>query len=87
MTDSPDRRFQLTLARADFVDGAAGNALEVVSDTVLASWRRSLEQGVSPYVVDSPYFDDLDTSSRLVYCAAPVIEQLADLPTCRPASR
>ncbi|MFT4085152.1 MAG: helix-turn-helix domain-containing protein [Nocardioides sp.] len=84
--DSPDRRFQLALARADFVDGAPSPTLQAVPTTILASWRRSLDQGVSPSYVDSPYFHDLDTSSRLVYCADPVMdqlaEQLADLPTC-----
>jgi sigma-54 dependent transcriptional regulator, acetoin dehydrogenase operon transcriptional activator AcoR len=85
MGDPADRRARLEAARAGFLDGAerlpAG-----VPDHVVASWRRSVSSGVRPGEVVSTFHGDLDRESRLVRCAGPVIEQLAeqvsDIPVC-----
>lgn len=86
MSDSADRRYLLAVARADFLEGASEPLRRGVPDHVLASWRRSLSRGVQPSVVESPYSTELDLSSRLVRCAEPVIDQLAeqvaDIPMC-----
>ena len=53
---------------------------------VVASWRRSLARGVDPAAVSNRHHPDLDLDSRLVRCARPVIdqlaEQIADAPVC-----
>ncbi|MFB7724397.1 sigma-54-dependent Fis family transcriptional regulator [Nocardia sp. NPDC056100] len=57
-----------------------------VSGLVSASWRRSVEAGVSDLsnVLDRGYVGDLDLQSRFVQCALPVIDrlelELSDLP-------
>jgi sigma-54 dependent transcriptional regulator, acetoin dehydrogenase operon transcriptional activator AcoR len=81
------QRYELMTARAEFVDsGGTPSPHVAVPDVVLASWRRSLERGVSPVSVENVFYSDLETDSRLVWCAAPVIEQLAeqiaDSPMC-----
>jgi transcriptional regulator of acetoin/glycerol metabolism len=85
MADLADRRFLLATARAGFHEGVDPD-LRGVPDHVAASWRRSASSGVHPSEVCSEYFTDLDVGSRLVRCAAPVIEQLAeqigDIPMC-----
>jgi sigma-54 dependent transcriptional regulator, acetoin dehydrogenase operon transcriptional activator AcoR len=85
MTDVPDRRYLLAAARAEFLEGADPD-LRGVPDHVAASWRRSVSSGVQPGSVATEYFADLDLGSRLVRCARPVIEQLAeqmaDVPMC-----
>jgi transcriptional regulator of acetoin/glycerol metabolism len=84
MGELADRRL-LVAARADFIDGIDPD-LHGVPEHVAASWRRSRSSGVQPNEVSSEYFTDLDTGSRLVHCAQPVIEQLAeqiaDIPMC-----
>ena len=84
MGELADRRL-LVAARADFIDGIDPD-LHGVPEHVAASWRRSMSSGVLPNEVSSEYFTDLDTGSRLVHCAQPVIEQLAeqiaDIPMC-----
>lgn len=86
MSDSADRRYLLAVARADFLEGASAPLRSGVPDHVLASWRRSISRGVQPSVVESPYSTELDLGSRLVRCAEPVIDQLAeqvaDIPMC-----
>ncbi|MDN5916367.1 MAG: Fis family transcriptional regulator [Pseudonocardia sp.] len=86
MTDSVDSRYRIAVARADFLEGASDLRRSGVADHVAASWRRSASSGVAPSIVDSPYFADLDFESRLVRCAEPVIDQLAeqvaDVPMC-----
>lgn len=86
MSDSADRRYLLAVARADFLEGAGAPLRSGVPDHVLASWRRSISRGVQPSVVESPYSTELDLGSRLVRCAEPVIDQLAeqvaDIPMC-----
>jgi hypothetical protein len=85
MGDLADRRLLLAAARADFLDGVE-RELRGVPDHVAASWRRSASSGVHHHEVASIYFSDLDLDSRLVRCAGPVIEQLAeqisDIPMC-----
>ncbi|HTK64342.1 MAG TPA: helix-turn-helix domain-containing protein [Pseudonocardia sp.] len=85
MGDLADRRFLLVSARADFLEGADPDLLGV-PDHVAASWRRSASSGVHPSEVSSEYFTDLDVNSRMVRCAQPVIEhlaeQVADVPVC-----
>ena len=73
MGELADRRL-LVAARADFIDGIDPD-LHGVPEHVAASWRRSMSSGVLPNEVSSEYFTDLDTGSRLVHCAQPVIEQ------------
>lgn len=86
MSDSADRRYLMATARADFLEGSSDPLRIGVPDHVLASWRRSISHGVRPSVVESPYFAELDFGSRLVRCAEPVIDQLAeqvaDMPMC-----
>ncbi|MBA2321275.1 MAG: Fis family transcriptional regulator, partial [Deltaproteobacteria bacterium] len=86
MSDSADRRYQLAVARANFLEGASESPRGGVPDHVLASWRRSLSCGVRPSVVESLYSPELDLGSRLVRCAESVVDQLAeqvaDLPMC-----
>jgi transcriptional regulator of acetoin/glycerol metabolism len=73
----PDRLSQnlrVAAARADFLEsGAAGAA--GVSQSLAASWVRSQAAGVDTMHPRSD-LTDIDTGSRLVRCAAPVIEQL-----------
>ncbi len=85
MLDRADRRLLLTSARAHLLEGA-DLALRGVPGHVAASWRRSASSGVDPGEVSNEYFTDLDLGSRLIHCARPVIEQLAeeiaDAPMC-----
>src|SRR5918998_3436287 len=85
MLDRADRRLLLTSARAHLLEGA-DPALRGVPGHVAASWRRSASSGVDPGEVSNEYFTDLDLGSRLIHCARPVIEQLAeeiaDVPMC-----
>jgi sigma-54 dependent transcriptional regulator, acetoin dehydrogenase operon transcriptional activator AcoR len=85
MGDLADRRLLLTSARAAFLERADAD-LRGVPDHVAASWRRSVSSGVHPGVVITEYHADLDFGSRLVRCARPVIdqlaEQIADIPMC-----
>lgn len=73
MEDSHESRLRLAAARADFLDSgdAAG-----VPDVVAASWRRSQDAGVDHdhYRVD--YHDNIDTDSRLIRCATPILKRL-----------
>ncbi|MFC5994997.1 sigma-54-dependent Fis family transcriptional regulator [Pseudonocardia hispaniensis] len=85
MGDVGNRRFLLAAARAGFLE--SGNIeLHGVPDHVAASWRRSSSQGVQPHEVTPAFCTELDLGSRLVRCAQPVIEQLAeqiaDIPIC-----
>lgn len=85
MTDVPAGRTPLTRARAGHLDRTDVD-LVGVRDHVAASWRRSLAQGVDPGTIANRYHPDLDLDSRLVRCAQPVIdrlaEQVADVPVC-----
>ncbi|MDN5918448.1 MAG: Fis family transcriptional regulator [Pseudonocardia sp.] len=86
MSDSADRRHLLAMARADFLEGVSDPLRSGVPDHVIASWRRSISRGVRPSAIESPYSTELDLGSRLVRCAEPVIDQLAeqvaDIPMC-----
>jgi transcriptional regulator of acetoin/glycerol metabolism len=72
-----DRLRVAAAARAQFLErdgvGAAG-----VRDLVAASWRRSRSAGVDAHEYRIAYHEDVDLDSRLVRCARPVIERLAD---------
>ncbi|WP_068398183.1 sigma-54-dependent Fis family transcriptional regulator [Kribbia dieselivorans] len=78
-----ERALRVAAARADFLEsgrvGAAG-----VPDLLAASWERSHAAGVDPQRPEADFTDDIDTGSRLVRCAQPVLAQLAsdtsDLP-------
>lgn len=64
-------------AREDFLaTGRVGG--QAVSDLIAASWRRSVEAGVSPTAdrIDSTYVDNFDVRSRFAHCALPVIQRL-----------
>ncbi|MCO1656282.1 sigma-54-dependent Fis family transcriptional regulator [Pseudonocardia humida] len=85
MGDALARRRLLTSARAELLDHP-DVALPGIPRHVAASWRRSLARGVDPGVIANRFHPDLDVESRLVRCARPVIEQLADqvaaIPVC-----
>jgi transcriptional regulator of acetoin/glycerol metabolism len=85
MGDALARRRFLTSARAELLD-RPDTALPGIPRHVAASWRRSLARGVDPGVIANRFHPDLDVESRLVRCARPVIEQLADqtagIPVC-----
>ncbi|MBP2365278.1 sigma-54-dependent Fis family transcriptional regulator [Pseudonocardia parietis] len=85
MGEVRDERTLLTSARDDLLDRYDVD-LPGVPDHVAASWRRSLARGVDPGTIANRYHADLDVDSRLVRCARPVIdrlaEQVADVPVC-----
>ncbi|MGV9833226.1 sigma-54-dependent Fis family transcriptional regulator [Nocardia niigatensis] len=77
MPETQSRLLRVAAARADFLEygrpGAAG-----VPDVVAASWVRSQQAGVN---ITRPVIDfnaDIDTRSRLVRCANPVLDQLGN---------
>jgi transcriptional regulator of acetoin/glycerol metabolism len=45
---------------------------------IVESWRRSRLSGVGCDDLDPPYFDDLDTDSRLIHAAKPVLDRLEE---------
>jgi transcriptional regulator of acetoin/glycerol metabolism len=85
MSDALARRRLLTSARAELLDHP-DVALPGIPRHVAASWRRSLARGVDPGTVANRFHPDLDVESRLVRCARPVIDQLAEqvagIPVC-----
>jgi transcriptional regulator of acetoin/glycerol metabolism len=85
MGDALARRKLLTSARAELLD-RPDVAPPGIPRHVLASWRRSVARGVDPGVIANRFHPDLDVESRLVRCARPVIEQLAEqvagIPVC-----
>ncbi len=62
-------------ARRAFLQGAQHVP---VRDMVTASWRRSRSAGVPADAYQSAYHEDVDFKSRLLRCAEPVIERLAE---------
>lgn len=85
MGDVLARRRLLTSALARLLDRPDAD-LPGIPGHVAASWRRSVARGVDPATVTNRHHPDLDLDSRLVRCARPVIEQLAeqiaDAPVC-----
>lgn len=85
MADVLARRRLLASARAELLEHPDVE-LPGIPGHVVASWRRSLAHGVDPAVVGCDFHPDLDLDSRLVRCARPVIEHLAeqaaDVPVC-----
>lgn len=77
MGDVLARRRALASARAQLLERPDVD-LPGISGLVAASWRRSLARGVDPGTITNRYHEDLDVESRLVRCARPAIEQLAD---------
>ncbi|GAA1633215.1 transcriptional regulator MimR [Kribbella alba] len=81
--DPTDQRRRTANARADFLSAGA-SVSGAVPEIVAASWQRSLQAGVDTDEVRAQYFQDLDTSSRLVRSAQPIIDRLsgeaADIP-------
>lgn len=64
------------MARAGFL--TSGSAVEDdVPDVIAASWRRSRSAGVDAVSSQAAYYSDLDTSSRLVRCARPIIDRVS----------
>jgi len=49
-----------------------------IRETVLASWRRSRQCGVSPDTLAVPHDVATDTESRFRWAAEPVLEDLAE---------
>ena len=84
MGDVLARRRLLTSAREQLLDRPDAD-LPGIPGHVAASWRRSLARGVDPGVVANRHHPDLDVDSRLVRCARPVIEQLAEQIAGAPA--
>ncbi|MEV1295343.1 helix-turn-helix domain-containing protein [Pseudonocardia sp. NPDC049635] len=85
MGDLVRRRRMLDAARSTLLEQPDAE-LPDVPRHVVASWRRSAARGVDPGVIANQYHPDLDVQSRLVRCARPVVEQLAeqvaDIPVC-----
>ena len=77
MGDVLARRRLLTSALARLLDRPDAD-LPGIPGHVAASWRRSVARGVDPATVANRHHPDLDLDSRLVRCARPVIEQLAE---------
>ncbi|HEY0619198.1 MAG TPA: helix-turn-helix domain-containing protein [Kribbella sp.] len=75
--DPTDQRRRTANARADFLSAGASMS-GAVPEIVAASWQRSLQAGVDTDEVRAQYFQDLDTSSRLVRSAQPIIDRLSD---------
>ncbi|MEU6697836.1 helix-turn-helix domain-containing protein [Pseudonocardia sp. NPDC046786] len=85
MGDLVRRRRLLDAARSALLERPDAD-LPDVPRHVVASWRRSAARGVDPGVIANQYHPDLDVQSRLVRCARPVVErlaeQVADIPVC-----
>ncbi|WP_308817954.1 sigma-54-dependent Fis family transcriptional regulator [Pseudonocardia alni] len=77
MGDLLARRRELVSARAELLD-RPDVVLPGVPGHVVASWRRSIAGGVDPAMIVNRFHPDLDTGSRLVRCARPVMEQLVE---------
>lgn len=77
MGDVLDRRRLLSCALARLIERPDTDLTEIPGH-VAASWRRSLAGGVDPGVVANLHNPGLELDSRLVRCARPVIEQLAE---------
>ncbi|TCK21174.1 sigma-54-dependent Fis family transcriptional regulator [Pseudonocardia endophytica] len=80
-----DQRELLTTALAEFLTEGALPEQRGVPNHVAASWRRSVSRGVQPDVVENDYYSELDVDSRLVRCARPEIEHLAEQISAIPA--
>ncbi|GAA4962545.1 transcriptional regulator MimR [Pseudonocardia tropica] len=86
MDRSPDRRLVLSSARVDLLERGTSPELHGVPEVVAASWKRCVSQGVGPESFSGGYSEEFDAASRLVHCAAPVLDrlaqQIADIPAC-----
>lgn len=77
MLQGQEELLRVAAARAEFLErGGAGSA--GVRDLVAASWRRCRSAGVDADEYRITHHEDVDLDSRLVRCARPVIERLAD---------
>jgi transcriptional regulator of acetoin/glycerol metabolism len=56
---------------------AGGELPGFVREHIGASWRRSLQSGLSPHRLDVPFDGDVDSDGLLVRAARPVLDQLA----------
>lgn len=66
-------------ARASFLSsGSVAASVVGIADSVLMSWRRCRFAGVDIEAPEVPYGEEIDLRSRLVRCAAPVMERLQD---------
>src|ERR1700730_10322028 len=75
VTTPPDDAGLIARARERFLEsGDLGNGS--VRGPVLASWRRSQFGGVSVELQELPYQPNIDTDSRLVHAAQPVVDRL-----------
>jgi transcriptional regulator of acetoin/glycerol metabolism len=83
MPESQSRLLRVAAARADFLENGP-EAAAGVPDVLAASWVRSRQAGVDVARPVADFREDIDTGSRLVRCARPVLDQLgsdtADLP-------
>ncbi|BCT77439.1 siderophore-interacting protein [Sinomonas cyclohexanicum] len=75
--DRLDRQVQIAVAREQLLRNARADT-SAVSDLVAASWRRSVSAGVGPNDLEVGFHADIDTGSRLVRCAQPVLDRLHD---------
>jgi transcriptional regulator of acetoin/glycerol metabolism len=71
------KRLKIAAARSEFLRFGRAETDEVPS-VVTASWQRSVTAGVNAATARAAFHVDLDTSSRLVRCARPVIARLGD---------
>lgn len=83
MADRDSTVLQTALARMDLLEHGRADA-HGVPELLVASWLRSHAAGVDPEEPRSSFSDEIDTDSRLVRCARPVLDRLksdtADMP-------
>jgi transcriptional regulator of acetoin/glycerol metabolism len=63
-------------ARERFLE--AGDGSPPLRAGIMESWRRSQFSGVDCDSLDPPYFGDIDTDSRLIHAAKPMLDQLEE---------
>ena len=76
MNQTPNRRLEIAVARADFLAG--GTSGDEVRPLVAASWHRSRIAGVAAYAPTTTFHGDLDVDGRLMWAARPIVDRLAD---------
>ncbi|MCU1353511.1 MAG: Fis family transcriptional regulator, partial [Acidimicrobiales bacterium] len=83
VTGPPDDARLIARARERFLESGDLGA-DSVRDPILASWRRSQFWDVSVDLRELPYQPDIDTDSRLVHAAQPVLDRLQAVLTDMP---
>lgn len=76
MNQTPNRRLEIAVARADFLAG--GTSGDEVRPLVAASWHRSRSAGVDAHAPAPTFHGDLELDGRLMWAARPIVDRLAD---------